>query len=194
MSLLRHMLLVLALLTFGSGAVQARQLSAAEQNALRGASQRFITALTCNDFEAVLEIMPARLVRSFAASAGLTPSAFKKQLAAQTKALLSDVRFVHIEFEPAQAEAYRETESGLVYGYAPSVFWARLGGEIVRIETEVLVIKEGDRWRLVRVESGRLLTALVSAFPELKGLQPPRARRSNAPPPAGIQPIVCPAA
>ncbi|MEQ8292556.1 MAG: hypothetical protein RIA08_10150 [Roseovarius sp.] len=148
----------------------ARDLTPDEQSGLEDRIARFEQAFEQGDMDAVLTVVPPKVISSAADTYGLTEP---QVLAAMKQAMINAMAAVTVEeYEIDLAAATTgETASGRVYVLIPTTTLIRVGEQDpVRSDTVTLAFRDDGTWYLVRIDDEQQVASLTAAYPEFDGV------------------------
>lgn len=134
----------------------------------------FETAMGADDFRTVIGLIPEKVFARMAAELDVTPEHLTELVAAQMEKVLDDVTIVEFGMETDDI-AVKETENGVSYVFLPTRTVVAIHGAQVETRSHTLALREGEEWRLVRIDDDAQLRVLREAYPGFVGIEFPRA-------------------
>jgi hypothetical protein len=164
-----------ALLVFAAVTVaEARPLSEAETAALAERVAAFDAAIRASDFEAVVSVIPPRVIDHFSESSGMSQEDLRATIVSQMDEVFAEVTLVSFGMDVAAAE-HRELEDGTPFVFIPTDMTMDGGEAIgrVAIETQTLGMIDEGEWYLIRISDPSMVAVLQDVYPEFAGVEFP---------------------
>lgn len=149
----------------------ARDLTDPELAALDETVESFETALERSDHLRMLETLPPRMLEALAAQVGATVPEMLAAVGEQLKTVADAARFEDVVFDAAQLGEAHDIGDGLVYGFLPLHFVMILPDGRFEVSSDVLALRDGDVWYLLRVENAAMASLLTGVYPGLRGVE-----------------------
>lgn len=142
----------------------------AEKQALAERVQTFEQAFATNDFAAVVDVIPPKMLQFMAVGADLEPAKLREELVKLTAKSMQDVTVDNVSMNLGEIR-YAQTASEAPYAMVPTdVTFTLADGTTIRSESSTLAFRDAGIWYLVRVQEGAQLVVLTEVYPEFKGL------------------------
>jgi len=149
----------------------AKGLKDAEHAMLSQTVESFSTAMKSNDFEQVIDTLPPRLVNAMAAQVGVPAAQLREMLAVQSAQVMgqSTVDTFATDLSGLKAKTGKMPDgTEVLYTFVPAQVVVTAGGKTVDAPQNLLALKEGGAWYLMRVQSEGHVDMLRSAYPFFK--------------------------
>ncbi|MGD9740563.1 MAG: hypothetical protein AB7O56_07190 [Bauldia sp.] len=159
---LRHAPALAAIPLIFADAASAREVTAAERDALAERVAGFQLAATAGDAEAMVDVLPPLILPAIAEQAGIPLAELRAQLAADE--LMAMVTEFWFEVDVA-ATRYFDLADGTPYGLIPTETFVRMDTTAVRSATETLAVLLDGEWYLVRIDEEPQVAMLRTVYP-----------------------------
>ncbi len=152
----------------------ARPLTAEESDALAARVAAYHVAMRAADFDAIIGVVPPKLVNHLAAMAGVSTSTLVGLLVDEMKDLFASVTIESYAMDLAAAE-HRELADGEPYVFIPTTTKLNAGEGVGRLsmESRTLGLLDGGDWYLLRVADEATARALRQVYPAFGGVEFP---------------------
>ncbi|MBC7139572.1 MAG: hypothetical protein H5U17_12715 [Defluviimonas sp.] len=175
-------LLALLLLALPMAApASARPMEGAEARKMQTAVDVYLRSIGRGEAERVVAAVPPRIKNIFAGSAGIEAGKLDGVLIEQTEALLDSAKFGDFAADYSNIDA---TDSVLADGshvtwtVVPTQFSVQTDSGKVLNRQPMLVLNEGGKWYMMRIEGAQQQELVSIAYPFLKGVSFPAASAS----------------
>lgn len=148
----------------------ARPLADAERTALNTTVSEFTDALRSGDFDALIDSMPRPFLEQIATVNQMSVDAIEAAMREATAELASGLRFESLELAGDDFQDFAESPDGLLWGVAPTEFEVVFRDQRYRVASNVLALRDGAEWHLMRIEALSTHELLVQAYPGLSAL------------------------
>ncbi|MGU3399552.1 hypothetical protein ACLBWS_07375 [Brucellaceae bacterium D45D] len=163
---------VLVLLLVGPfTAAQARDVTTAEKQKLEATVASFDKAMRNQDYEAITNIIPPRVLEFIAKQANVDVDTLRGVVIQQTKAALGAVKLEDFGMDIAAAK-FAPLSNGEPYALiaTKTVMNSEATGKIVA-KGDTLAVLDSGNWYLVRVSDVQQLAILRKAYPEFASVE-----------------------
>jgi hypothetical protein len=168
--------LALGLLLASVSSPIARDLSAAERQALNEQILTFEKALRENDYDTVVGTIPPKLMAAIAAKAGIPADQLKRTMIAQMKQVLVSAKFLTFRLDSAGA-IIRQAADGTPYVIVPTSVLMEIDDRRLEVTSSTLGFMDEGRWYLLRLENPGMMAILQQAYPFLTNVEIPHESR-----------------
>lgn len=161
---------LLAMLVAFALPVAARPLSDAEQKVMSKSVDIYLRAIGRGESERVVSTLPPRILNVFAGQAGIEADALIPTLAAQMTAMMKGIKFSDFSSDKTALEANDATlADGTVVTWVlvPTAFTSETDAGKTRHEQPLLVLREGEKWYMMRIEGAAQVQLVSFAYPFL---------------------------
>lgn len=150
----------------------AQSLPPAQQQALTERIDTFGAAVRANDIDAVMGVVPPKVIEQLAAQFGLSVEQLIAEMQKQIDEVMTDVTIESFGMNTKKVDFV--TQSGLTYGLIPTESVIDLGpaGKL-RSTTTTLALLEDDSWYLVRIDNAQQIDVIKQVYPMLADVQFP---------------------
>jgi len=152
-------------------AAHARPLTREEQSSLNQTRDRFIEALTSADYEAVVDVIPPRVLSHIARTGGMPEAQLRAQMPKLMATIFSkvDVQKMEMRTEGIEVTTSRGKDgTAYVWGFAPTSLEMSSEGEKLTVNGHTLALREKGKWFLVRTNDVQQVTILKTVYPFLQ--------------------------
>lgn len=149
----------------------AKSLSEAEQAALSETVDDFSKAMKGNDFKRVIATLPPRLIEKMSAQVGVPADQLRDMLAAQSAQVMGNatVEKFATDLSDLSAKSGKMPDgSKVLYAFVPAEVVFTMGGKTHEAPQNLLALKDGEAWYLMRVQSDGHVKMLQDIYPFLK--------------------------
>ncbi len=167
--MLKRFWLGLAALTISFGVANAKD---SDQGALLETVATFEAAMDNADFDTVMSLVPEKVFGQMALELELTPELLTKLVVKQMQDVLSEVQILEFGMETSTIEI-EETPNGIAYVFLPTRTVVDVQGAKVEAKSHTLAVRDGDEWRLVRIEDAVQLRVLRDVYPGFEKVEFP---------------------
>ena len=154
----------------------ARPLGTDEAKQMSKSVGIYLRAIGRNEHERVIASLPPRVLNVFAGQAGIEASALVPTLAAQMKELTKGATFSDFTTDETTLDANDATLADgtpVTWVLVPTSFVAETKAGKSRNEQPLLVLREGDKWYMMRIEGAAQQQLVSYAYPFLAEVQIP---------------------
>ena len=171
--MIRGLILALAAIAlflgpFGSAAA-ARDLTGAEGAALAEKVAAYDAAMRRNDFAAVTDAMPPRLLKHMADLAQAPLPVLRTLIIEQTAETMTLAKLHSFSMDLGSAK-HRQLPDGEPYVLIPTETVIEVEGRKVQTNTETLALLDEGKWYLLRIASAEQSVILTEIYPQFKGV------------------------
>jgi hypothetical protein len=158
-----------ALLTL-SAPVEARPVTDPEKAALATTIADFNTATSNNDFAAVINALPPRIMAAMADQFKLSLEDMRKAATAQSAKVMATITLVSFGMDVTHA-TYAETADGTPYATIPTETVIAMGESKIRSSGDTLALLDEGKWYLLRVSEQSQTDLLKKVYPAFADVQ-----------------------
>ncbi|MEL6436007.1 MAG: hypothetical protein AAFP99_04335 [Pseudomonadota bacterium] len=169
--MMRSLLLAAVFAAFAyAHAAHARDVSAAEKQALVAAINAFDAAMTGEDYETVIDasITPA-MMKFIADQNGATVEQLRPAVVAQISALMGAIQVDAFSMDTSNIE-YKQTDDGTPYAMIDTVTEMTSGSQKIKATGQTLGLREDGKWYLVRVSEQQQANMLKAVYPRFNNV------------------------
>ena len=167
--MLKRFLLSLAAVTVSLGLAHAND---TDRAALLDTVETFKGAMGKGDFDTVMSMVPEKVFGQMADELEVTPERLTSLVVEQMKVVLADVQILEFDMQTADFEI-EETSQGVAYVFLPTRTVVEVQGSKVETKSHTLALRDGEEWRLVRVEDTAQLGVLRDVYPGFSEIEFP---------------------
>lgn len=157
----------------------ARPLQGQESRQMQSAVDGYLRAIGRGEASQVVASLPPRVKNIFAGSAGIEASKLDATLVQQTSVMLKSAKFANFKAEYQGLEAQDAKLSDgteVTWAIVPTSFSSEGPKGKLRNEQPLLVISEGGRWYMMRIEGAQSQQLVSLAYPFLAQVRFPESR------------------
>lgn len=158
---------------------QARQLGDAEAQKMAKTVEIYLGMIKRSEMDRVVTAIPPRVLNVFAGQAGIEAKELVPTLAEQMKAMLKDHKFYDFTFEKTGLEAHDAVlpdGTAVTWVLVPTAFTSESAAGKFRNEQPLLVLSEGGKWYMMRIEGAAQQQLVSFAYPFLAEVEFPASR------------------
>lgn len=160
-------------LTLNLVPVSARDLTAADKQALEARIAQFEQSFASGDLQAVSSAVPPKLLASMADEFGMDPADLTEAMTQAMEAAMASVTLNSYEMSMDRATS-GVTSAGRAYMLVPTTTVMTVEGRKMEATSETLAFADEDIWYLVRIDDARQVQFLTRAYPEFEGVDFPK--------------------
>lgn len=156
--------------------MQARELDSAEQALLESSLNAFILALENKEMDAVVAIIPPKIIKTIATGAKIAPDKLREMMVNGMATVMKDASFSDLEIDTNSLDANENTApdgSNVTYMFVPFNFKMQVNGATYAITSSILALKENDVWYFLRIDEEQQKTILIKTYPFFEGTEFP---------------------
>lgn len=157
----------------------ARPLAPDEAKELGKSVDIYLRSIGRSEAERVVSAIPPRVLNVFAGKAGIEAGELIPTLAEQMKTLMKTAKFSDFYSDKSSLDAQDATlADGTVVTWVlvPTAFTAETAAGKTRNEQPLLVLKEGKKWYMMRIEGDAQRQLVGFAYPFLNDVEIPASR------------------
>ena len=139
------------------------------------AIEKFDNDFSNNDFDGVVEAIPAKIIEKIANKASTDLKKLKAAMKTQMTSAMETVKLHSFSMDVDEAKI-EQTTTGRLYSLVPTTLSMSIPSlkKKIDIDTHTLAIHDNNKWYLMRVESPQHIEILSEVYPDLKGLKFPK--------------------
>ena len=168
--MLKRFFLSLALASLPLGSASAET---ADQIALSETVMAFKAAMSAGDIETVMSMVPEKVFGQMADEMDLSSEHLTTLVVEQMRTVLADVNIIEFDMQTTVLDI-EETPNGIAYVFLPTRTVVDVQGTKVEAKSHTLALRDGNQWRLVRVEDSIQLRVLRDVYPGFAEVEFPR--------------------
>lgn len=151
--------------------------TAEQETALATRIDSFRAAFEKGDFEAIMAVLPDRLMDVISAQAGVSAEQIKSAMAEMMAQVMAEVELESYSMELDDAQ-YLTTDSGMQYVLVPTR--TRLKVNDMRVEAlgYTLALEDEGKLYLLRIDDANQITLLQQAYPDFAGVEFPQGTQT----------------
>lgn len=168
--MLKRFFLALAVASLSLGYASAED---SDRAALMETVTAFKAAMGAGDMDTVMSLVPEKVFGQMADEMELSPEHLTSLVVEQMKTVLADVNIVEFDMKTSEL-GIEETPNGIFYVFLPTRTVVDVQGTKVEANSHTLALRDGNEWRLVRVEDSVQLRVLRDVYPGFSKIEFPK--------------------